>query len=49
METKNDIYDSMHAIDLLRKRVTNGQILDTIGKYRKDYERLSSGQPEQRS
>ncbi len=48
LNTKNDIYDAMHAIDLLRKEVTNAQVLDMIGKYRREYERLSSGQPEQR-
>jgi hypothetical protein len=48
LETKNDIYDSIHAVDLLRKQITNAQILDMIGKYRTEYERLSSGQPEQR-
>jgi hypothetical protein len=48
LETKNDIYDALHAIDLLRKEVTNAEVLDMIGKYRREYERLSSGQPEQR-
>lgn len=48
LETKNDIYDAIHAVDLLRKQITNAEILDTIGKYRKKYERLSSGQPEPR-
>ncbi|MBZ9572533.1 hypothetical protein KJA15_04335 [Patescibacteria group bacterium] len=48
LETKNDIYDAIHAVDLLRKQITNAEILDMIGKYRKKYERLSSGQPEQR-
>ena len=48
LDTKNDIYDAIHAIDLLRKQVTNAQILDTIGKYRREYEKLASGQPEQR-
>jgi hypothetical protein len=48
LETKNDIYDAIHAVDLLRKQVTNAEILDMIGKYRKEYDRLSSGQPEHR-
>ena len=48
LETKNDIYDAIHAVDLLKKQITNAEILDTIGKYRREYERLSSGQPEQR-
>lgn len=48
LETKNDIYDSIHAVDLLRKQITNEQVLNMIGKYRREYERLMSGQPEQR-
>lgn len=48
LDTKNDIYDAIHAIDLLHKEITNAQVLDMIGKYRREYERLSSGQPEQR-
>lgn len=49
LETKNDIYDAVHAVDMLRTRVDNGAIMDMIAKYRREYERLSSGQPEQRS
>ncbi|MDP2788680.1 MAG: UvrB/UvrC motif-containing protein [bacterium] len=49
LETKNDIFESVHAIDILRKQLTNAEILDMIGKYRREYEKLSSGQPEQRS
>lgn len=49
LETKNDIYEAVHAVDLLRKQVTNAEVLDMIGKYRKQYEKLSTGQPEHRS
>lgn len=48
LDTKNDIYDAVHAVDILRKQITNAQILDMIDKYRREYERLVSGQPEQR-
>src|SRR3989344_4778660 len=48
LDTKNDIYDAVNAVDILRKQITNAQILDMIGKYRREYERLVSGQPEQR-
>ena len=48
LDTKNDVYDAVHAIDILHKQVTNAQVLDMIGKYRREYERLASGQPEQR-
>lgn len=49
LETKNDIYDSIHAVDLLRKEITNEQILEMIEKYRAEYRRNSPGQPEHRS
>lgn len=48
LDTKNDIYDTIHAVDLLRIQITNAQILDAIGKHRREYEQLASGQPEQR-
>lgn len=49
LETKNDIYEAVHAVDILRKHITNSEVLDMIGKYRRQYEKLSSGQPEHRS
>ena len=49
LETKNDIYEAVHAVDILRKQITNAEILDMIGKFRRNYEKLSSGQPEHRS
>lgn len=48
LETKNDLYDSLHAVDLLRQKITNGDVLDMIDKYKLEYQRLASGQPEQR-
>lgn len=48
LETKNDIYDAIHAVNLLRKQISNAEVLDMIGKYRRAYERIASGQPEQR-
>lgn len=48
LETKNDVYDFVHAVDILRKKLSEGEILDTINKYRKQYEKVVSGQPEPR-
>lgn len=48
LETKNDIYDAMHAIDILRQKVTNEEVLTMIEKYKKEYDKLSPGQPESR-
>ena len=48
LETKNDVYDAIHAIDLLRKKITEPELLDTIEKYRLQYEKLKPGQPEHR-
>lgn len=48
LETKNDVYDTIHAVDLLRKKITEPEILDVIEKYRRQYEKISSGQPEHR-
>ncbi|MEK7566014.1 MAG: UvrB/UvrC motif-containing protein [Patescibacteria group bacterium] len=49
IETKNDVFDAVHAIDLLRIQIPGTEILNIIDKHRKEYERLVSGQPEQRA
>lgn len=48
LETKNDIFDAIHAVDLLRTKIPNGEIVDLMDKYKKQYVHLVSGQPEQR-
>lgn len=48
LKTKNDIYESVRAVDILHKQIINTELQDIISKYRREYERLSSGQPEQR-
>lgn len=48
LETKNDIYDAVHAIDLLRKGLDESEIYAVIDKYKEEYKRVSSGQPESR-
>lgn len=49
LETKNDIYEAVHAVDILRKQIPEDKILAMIGTYRREYERIASGQPEHRS
>ncbi len=48
LETKNDIYDAVHAVDLLRQEVMNTEIEKLIEKYKKKYRKLKPGQPEKR-
>lgn len=48
LETKNDIFDAVHAVDLLRKQIPDTQIRKMLDKYTEDYKNLVSGQPEQR-
>lgn len=49
LETKNDIFDAIHAVDLLRRQVPNIDVENLIKKYHADYINLVSGQPEQRT
>lgn len=49
IETKNDIYDAINAIDLLRIDISNERVEDMITKYKEDYYKIRGGQPEQRS
>lgn len=49
LETKNDIFDAVHAVDLLRKQIADTTIREVLDKYTADYKNLVSGQPEQRT
>ena len=49
LETKNDIFDAIHAVNLLRRQVPNIDVENLIKKYHADYINLVSGQPEQRT
>lgn len=49
IETKNDIYDAIHAVDLLRLEIPNEQIEKLLQQYKEKYKKLRGGQPEQRS
>jgi len=46
LETKNDTYDAVHAVDLLRKEVLDPALRNLMDKYKKKYEKIKSGQPE---
>jgi hypothetical protein len=48
METKNDIYDAIHAVDLLRTEISDVELSQLMDKYKKKYENLRPGQPEKR-
>ena len=48
IEHKSDIYDAVHAVDLLRIKLTNDYVEKTIDKYKAAYNKIRGGQPEQR-
>lgn len=48
IETKNDIYDAVHAIELLRLEIPNFEVEKTLDKYTEKYKEIRGGQPEQR-
>lgn len=48
LETKNDIYDAVHAVDLLRKEVSDPALCELMDRYKEKYKRMKSGQPESR-
>lgn len=48
LETKNDIYDTVHAVDLLRQELPHGKLERLMDAYKEKYKRLRSGQPEHR-
>ncbi len=48
IETKNDIYDAIHATDVLRNTLPIGEIEALMDTYKKEYRKLRGGQAEQR-
>ena len=48
LETKNDIYEAVHAVDLLRQEVPHGALEELMDRYKAKYQLLRSGQPEDR-
>jgi aspartokinase-like uncharacterized kinase len=49
LETKNDIYDAIHAVDLLRLEVPDPQLKKLMDRYKENYEKIKPGQPERRT
>ncbi|TSC53653.1 MAG: Alpha-galactosidase [Parcubacteria group bacterium LiPW_39] len=49
LETKNDIYDAIHATHLLRQEVVPGELEKLMDEYKEKYRRMQSGQPELRA
>ena len=48
LENKNDIYDAIHATDLLRAEVADWQLRELMDSYKEQYKKIKPGQPEQR-
>ena len=48
LETKNDIYDAIHAVDLLRLEVPDPQLTKLMEEYKEKYKKIKPGQPELR-
>lgn len=48
IETKNDIYDAVHAIELLRLEIPNYEVEKMLDQYTEQYKHIRGGQPEQR-
>jgi len=48
IEKKNDIYDAMHVIDLLRIDVPGAELQELLQRYKEEYKRIQPGQPELR-
>ncbi len=49
LETKTDVYDAFHVIDILRTKIPHDKVEATLERYRSDYNRIRGGQSEQRS
>jgi len=48
IETKNDIYETMHAEDILRKEIPDPVLRKAVERYKNKYKKIKSGQPELR-
>ncbi|MBU1146233.1 UvrB/UvrC motif-containing protein [Patescibacteria group bacterium] len=48
IENQDDIYDAVHATDLLRMSVPGGDLEKLMDKYKTRYRKMRGGQPEQR-
>lgn len=48
IKSKNDIYDAVHAVDLLRQKIPFDIVEKLLDKYTEPYKKIRGGQPEQR-
>lgn len=48
LEHRQDVYDSINIIDLVRLEIPNKEVEDIIEKYKEQYRKIRGGQPEQR-
>lgn len=48
LENKTDAYDAIHVVDQLRANTDNSEVEALIKKYKKQYQKIRGGQPEQR-
>ncbi len=48
IENKTDIYDMVHATELLRLEIPNEEVEKMLDKYTAQYKKIRGGQPEQR-
>jgi hypothetical protein len=48
IENKSDIYDVIHAVDVLRTKIPNEEVEKMLDKYTEVYRKIRGGQPEQR-
>ena len=48
LENKSDIYDALHAVDMLRIQIGNEEVEKIIAEYKRQYHQIRGGQPEQR-
>ena len=48
IKNKQDIYDAVHAIDLLRLEIPHEEVEKMLDKYTERYKKIRGGQPEQR-
>lgn len=48
LENKQDIYEAINAVDLLRVEIPNAEVEEMVQKYKEKYKQIRGGQPEQR-
>ncbi len=49
IENKTDVYDMIHATELLRTEIPHGKVEKILDEYTERYKKIRGGQPEQRS